>query len=87
MLLICRFHLSLIILVFTIIGCSSSFSSELEESECYKLGYRYGRCAAKIMIGKTCKTSDNIVIPERCQYDPDTKRGMEDALKKYGNLK
>jgi len=48
---------------------------------CYDLGYRYGRCASMILVGRTCDPSDDIIIPEQCRHNKETQRGINDGVR------
>jgi hypothetical protein len=52
---------------------------------CFEIGYRYGKCAALALAGKSCNPKDDVIIPERCRSNEETKRGIEEGVKSvYG---
>lgn len=58
-----------------------AFGSSSSSSDCYDLGFRYGRCAALAMKGRPCDPADDIVIPEECRGKEETLRGIKDGTK------
>jgi len=59
---------------------ASNISSEEELTRglsCFEIGYRFGRCATQAMLGKKCDPKDDVIVPERCQDQAETKRGIE----------
>jgi hypothetical protein len=73
------------ILVLLVYWCSSGSSTntpqQKAQSNCYDLGFKYGRCATLTMKEKKCDPSDDIVIPERCREMEETRRGIHDGTK------
>ncbi len=51
------------------------------QESCYSLGYRYGMCFAKSMLGLECKPENEIVMPKRCRGNTDMERGTKEGIK------
>lgn len=47
------------------------------ETRCASLGYDYGLCAARAIVGLPCDPANDIVIPLECRGKISTKRGIE----------
>lgn len=60
---------------------SSNTATNQEQSSCYGLGYKFGRCAAQVMINESCSPSDDIVIPSRCRGKDETQNGITAGAK------
>lgn len=58
-------------------------SQPLTRKTCDDIGYRWANCAALAMKEKKCPVKDNFSMPDRCKNDPETKVGMERALRKH----
>lgn len=52
-----------------------------KEKNCYKLGYRYGRCRGMSIAGLHCYRGDKISIPRECRYHKDKDRGVNAGIR------
>ena len=43
---------------------------------CYDLGYRYGLCSGKSLLGLECKPENDLVMPSRCRANENTQEGI-----------
>ncbi|MDY0040664.1 MAG: hypothetical protein RBS57_10160 [Desulforhabdus sp.] len=45
------------------------------EEPCYQVGYRFGRCAAQVMLNDKCVRQKDLEMPERCKGLKETEEG------------
>lgn len=43
---------------------------------CYDLGYRYGLCSGKSLLGRECKPENDFTIPFKCRTNTNTQEGI-----------
>jgi len=51
-----------------------ALAAQSEES-CYEIGYRYGKCATRVMLKDKCAREDDVAIPDRCKGLKETEEG------------
>ncbi|MCK8602937.1 hypothetical protein [Desulfoferrobacter suflitae] len=58
------------------------------EETCYQIGYRYGKCATRVMIEGKCAPEDDVVIPDRCkglkETEEGTRAGTREVFRAHG---
>ena len=80
-------HFRQVVFAFLLMACcliASSISAEEKLTRglsCFEIGYRFGRCATQAMLGQSCDPRDDVVIPERCRNEPETKRGIDAGVR------
>lgn len=52
-----------------------------KERNCYKIGYRYGRCRGMSIAGLHCYRGDKISIPRACRNNEDKNRGVKAGIR------
>jgi len=60
---------------------SSSSGSSMSSSDCYSIGYQYGRVSAMGLQGARIDPSDDVVIPVECRDQAITQQGIEDGVR------
>jgi len=73
---------------FAAILLSTPASAGEPEESCYRLGYRYGKCATQVMLKDECAREDDVVIPDRCkglkETEEGTRAGAKDVFDAHG---
>jgi len=58
------------------------------EESCYRIGYRFGRCAAQVMLNDTCARQQDLEMPERCkglkETEDGTRAGTRELFEAHG---
>lgn len=52
-----------------------------KQESCMVLGYKFGSCATRSLMGLKCLAGTNITIPPRCRGKTSTKKGIDIAVK------
>lgn len=45
--------------------------------KCHEIGYRYGYTGTSSMNGRKFNPSWDFAVPDRCQNDPETRKGIQ----------
>ena len=53
---------------------------------CYDIGYQYGICSTKIVLGMSCKSENDVSIPESCRYVDMTEKGIDAGVREVYNI-
>ena len=77
-------NLSARAIVFCSISAVSSFaiaaeSAKTKSMDCYKIGYRFSKCALATAAGLNCPDDWDFAVPQRCQGTRELKRGIDEG--------
>lgn len=56
-------------------------NAEAKKTRCYEIGYKFGYCATRSLMGYKCKKENDVNVPSTCRNKNDTEHGINDGTR------